>query len=108
MDALVQDFRYAIRTLRQSPGFTAVAVLTLALAIGANTTVFSLLNAIVLRTVAAQDPSGLAAISVTDARNHHPAYIYVDTCSSSSSKAFCLSPRDSRSRGRSRFGPRAR
>jgi predicted permease len=79
VDALGQDLRYAIRTLRQSPGFSVVAVLTLALAIGANTTVFSLLNAIVLRTVAAEDPSGLAAISVTDARNHQPGYIYLET-----------------------------
>src|ERR671932_2512235 len=79
MDALIQDVRYAIRTLRKSPGFTVVAVLTLALGIGANTAVFSLLNAIVLRTVAAPDPSGLAAISVNDPRNHQPAYIYVDT-----------------------------
>jgi hypothetical protein len=79
MDALIQDVRYAVRSLRKSPGFTAVAVLMLALAIGANTAVFSVLHAVVLQPVAAQDPNGLAAISVTDARNHQPAYIYVDT-----------------------------
>lgn len=79
MDSLIQDVRYGIRSLRQSPGFATVAVLTLALAIGANTAVFSLLNAIVLHRVTAQDPSGLVAISVTDTRNHQPAYIYADT-----------------------------
>jgi len=57
--ALIADFRYAFRVLRNSPGFTAVAVLSLALGIGANTAIFTLLNAIVLRELPVPNPKEL-------------------------------------------------
>jgi putative ABC transport system permease protein len=59
MDALVHDLRYAVRTFLRSPGFAAVAVITLALGIGANTAIFSLVHTILFKPLAYRDPSRL-------------------------------------------------
>ena len=63
LERLVQDVRYGIRVLRKSPVFTIVAILTLALGIGANTAIFTLVNAFVLRPLAVADPASLFSVA---------------------------------------------
>src|SRR2546426_11641650 len=59
MPTLIQDIRYGLRILAKNPGFTAVAVVTLALGIGANTAIFTLINSVMLRNLPFKDPGEL-------------------------------------------------
>jgi predicted permease len=82
-EQLLQDIRYGVRTLSLSPGFTAVAVLTLALGIGANTTIFSAVNGILLHRLPYPHSEELAELSVTKIFPGTSAMVYGDLSESS-------------------------
>jgi hypothetical protein len=69
---LIQDIKYSLRALRNNPGFTAVAILSLALGIGANSSVYSMANAILLRPLSVPESSGLLLIEGTPKSDSSP------------------------------------
>jgi len=74
MPAIIRDVRYGLRTLRQNPAFTMVAILSLALGIGANTAIFQLVETIRLRTLPVAEPQQLALLHLNaGTRGSHPS-----------------------------------
>src|SRR5512134_1589545 len=69
LDSLQRNIRYAVRTLLRTPGFTATVVLTLAVSIGANSALFSAINAVLLRPLPFPDADRLVELSQTDQRS---------------------------------------
>src|SRR5207237_2541167 len=78
IDSLFQDLRFGLRMLRKNPGFTATAVLALALGIGVNTTVFTVFDAVSLRPRAVIDPDRLVGVYRTAEREDRGAFSYAD------------------------------
>src|SRR5438552_3213626 len=78
-DALRLDVRHSFRSLRRAPTFSLIVVVTLALAVGATPAVGSLLNALVLRTLAVPNPEQLVALSALEPRTNVSGYFYADT-----------------------------
>ena len=72
MGTVLHDLRFAFRQLRKSPGFTTVAVLTLALGIGANTAVFSALNALLLKLLPVRDPQRVYTVTLENGGTQAP------------------------------------
>ena len=109
MPTLWQDLRFGLRMLRKSPGFTAVAILTLAVGLGVNATAFSIVNGFLFRGLAVPHPSGMVSFGFAiDRRSHsnrtRSAYSRGDLAPESCRQAFLGA--HARSRRQNRLGAR--
>src|SRR5215469_10783170 len=75
VDTLWQDFRHSLRLLRLNPGFTFVALLSLALGTGANTAIFQLLNAVRLRMLPVKNPQELVEVRIDSKKGRNGSFI---------------------------------
>src|SRR5262249_53007781 len=78
MESLLHDLRFGMRMLLKSPGFTAVAALSLALGIGANTAIFSLIDKVMIRKAPVEEPDRLVVVSVDSGRGLGTVFTYPD------------------------------
>src|SRR5437762_13829294 len=72
MTTLLQDLRYAVRTFLKTPGFTLIAVLSIALGIAANTSIFTLVNAVLFKPMPVSHPEQLVALYTTEPNSRYP------------------------------------